>query len=93
MGLSQEEEKRAVESGYWPLYRYNPLLKEEGKNPFILDSKEPTGNFKEFLMGEVRYSSLTRTFPENADKLFEKAEEDMKERYEIYKQMAGGQGE
>ncbi len=93
MGLSQEEEKKAVESGYWPLYRYNPLLKEEGKNPFILDSKEPTGNFKEFLMGEVRYSSLTRTFPENADKLFEKAEEDMKERYEIYKNMAAGQGE
>ena len=58
--------------GYWPLYRYNPRLKEEGKNPFILDSKEPKGGFKEFLMGEVRYSSLTRTFPENAETLFQK---------------------
>ncbi len=88
MGKSQEEEKRAVESGYWPLYRYDPRLKEEGKNPFILDSKEPTGDFKEFLMGEVRYSSLTRSFPENAEKLFQKAEEGMKERQKIYKQMA-----
>jgi pyruvate-ferredoxin/flavodoxin oxidoreductase len=89
MGLSQEESKKAVETGYWPLYRYNPLLKEEGKNPFILDSKEPKGDYKEFLMGEVRYSSLTRTFPENAKTLFQKAEEDMKERYGTYKQMAG----
>ncbi len=92
MGLSQEEEKKAVETGYWPLYRYNPLLKREGKNPFILDSKEPKGDFKEFLMGEVRYSSLTRTFPENAKILFKKAEEDMKERYETYRHMAA-QGE
>jgi pyruvate-ferredoxin/flavodoxin oxidoreductase len=88
MGKSQEEEKRAVESGYWPLYRYDPRLKEEGKNPFILDSKEPTGDFKEFLMGEVRYSSLTRSFPENAQKLFQKAEEGMKERQKIYRHMA-----
>jgi pyruvate-ferredoxin/flavodoxin oxidoreductase len=88
MGKSQEEEKRAVESGYWPLYRYDPRLKEEGKNPFTLDSKEPTGDFKEFLMGEVRYSSLTRSFPENAQKLFQKAEEGMKERQKIYRQMA-----
>jgi pyruvate-ferredoxin/flavodoxin oxidoreductase len=88
MGQTQEEEKKAVETGYWPLYRYNPTLKEEGKNPFILDSKEPKGNFKEFLLGEVRYSSLTRSFPENAEKLFQKAEEDMKERYELYKHMA-----
>jgi len=88
MGLTQEEEKKAVEVGYWPLYRYNPALKEEGKNPFILDSKEPKEGFKEFLMGEVRYSSLTRTFPENAERLFEKAEQDMRERYETYKRMA-----
>ena len=88
MGLSQEEEKKAVETGYWTLYRYNPLLKEEGKNPFILDSKEPKGDFKEFLLGEVRYSSLTRTFPDHAEKLFEKAQEDMKQRYETYKEMA-----
>jgi pyruvate-ferredoxin/flavodoxin oxidoreductase len=88
MGQSQNEEQRAVESGYWTLYRYDPRLKEEGKNPFILDSKEPKGDFKEFLMGEVRYSSLKRTFPENAEKLFQKAEEDMKEKFETYKRMA-----
>jgi len=88
MGRSQNEEKLAVETGYWPLYRFDPRLKEEGKNPFTLDSKEPAGNFKEFLMGEVRYSSLTRTFPEAAEKLFEKAEKDMKERFEAYKKLA-----
>jgi pyruvate-ferredoxin/flavodoxin oxidoreductase len=88
MGKSQEEEKRAVESGYWPLYRYDPRLKEAGKNPFTLDSKEPTADFQEFLMSEVRYSSLTRSFPENAKALFQKAEEGMKERQKIYKQMA-----
>jgi len=88
MGLSQEEEKRAVEAGYWLLYRYNPRLKAEGKNPLILDSKEPKADFKEFLMGEVRYSSLTRTFPENAKTLFQRAEEDAKERYNTYKKMA-----
>ena len=87
MGLSQEEAKRAVECGYWPLYRFNPELKKEGKNPFILESKEPKGGFKEFLLSEVRYSSLTRTFPENADSLFKKAEEDMQERFKAYKKM------
>jgi pyruvate-ferredoxin/flavodoxin oxidoreductase len=88
MSRSQQEEKLAVEAGYWPLYRYNPRLKEEGKNPFILDSKEPSGDFKEFLMGEVRYSSLTRTFPDAAQELFEKAEQDAKERFETYKRLA-----
>ena len=89
MGRSQHEEKRAVDAGYWTLYRYDPRLKEGGGNPFILDSKEPKGDFQEFLMGEVRYSSLTRTFPENAKELFQKAEADMRERYETYRQMAG----
>ena len=88
MGKSQNEQKLAVESGYWPLYRYNPKLKEEGKNPFILDSKDPKGNFREFLMGEVRYSSLVKTFPGNAKTLFQKAEGEMRERYDIYKRMA-----
>ncbi len=88
MGKTQAEEKKAVEAGYWTLYRYNPLLTEEGKNPFILDSKEPTGDFQEFINGEVRYSSLKRTFPDIAEELFKKAEEDAKERYEIYKKMA-----
>ncbi|MFH2012103.1 MAG: pyruvate:ferredoxin (flavodoxin) oxidoreductase [Pseudomonadota bacterium] len=89
MGRSQNEEKLAVESGYWPLYRYNPRLKEEGKNPFILDSKDPKGSFRDFIMGEVRYSSLVKTFPENAKILFQKAEEQMKERLNTYKHMAG----
>ena len=89
MTLSQEEQKRAVDCGYWALYRYNPMLKSEGKNPFSLDSKEPKADFKEFLMSEVRYAALAKTFPEIADKLFEKTEEDAKERLETYKKMAG----
>lgn len=86
-GQSQLEQKLAVESGYWHLWRYNPLLKKEGKNPFILDSKPPKGNFREFLMGETRFSSLQRTFPEIAEALFQKTEEDAKERYESYVRM------
>ncbi len=88
MGKSQDQEKKAVEAGYWHLYRYNPLLKEEGKNPFILDSKEPKASFREFLNSEVRYTSLAKTFPEIAEELFEQAEKDAKERYETYKKMA-----
>ncbi|WKV09910.1 pyruvate:ferredoxin (flavodoxin) oxidoreductase [Thermoanaerobacterium sp. CMT5567-10] len=88
MGCSQIEEKKAVEAGYWHLYRYNPLLKAEGKNPFILDSKAPTASYKEFIMGEVRYSSLAKTFPDRAESLFEKAEELAKEKYETYKKLA-----
>ena len=88
MGKSQEEEKRAVDSGYWTLYRFNPRLKMEGKNPFTLDSKEPTADYNEFLMSEVRYSSLTRTFPEEAKRLFKMAEDDMKERFETYKKLS-----
>jgi len=88
MGYTQEEEKKAVAAGYWHLYRYNPQLKKEGKNPFILDSKEPTASFRDFLMGEVRYSSLKLAFPEQAEELFAKAEEDAKERYENYKRLA-----
>lgn len=88
MGQSQIEQKKAVEAGYWHLYRYNPLLKKQGKNPFILDSKEPTASFKEFLMGEVRYASLAKKFPERAEELFEKAEQDAKARYETYRKLA-----
>jgi pyruvate-ferredoxin/flavodoxin oxidoreductase len=91
MGKSQEEEKRAVEAGYWFLYRYDPRLKAQGKNPFVLDSKEPKGDFKGFLNGEIRYSALTRTFPKNADALFEKAEKQMREKYEMYRGLAEGQ--
>ncbi len=88
MGKSQEQEKKAVDAGYWHLYRFNPLLKEQGKNPFSLDSKEPKGGFRDFLLSEVRYSSLTKTFPEVAESLFEKAEKEAMERYQAYKQMA-----
>jgi pyruvate-ferredoxin/flavodoxin oxidoreductase len=88
MGKSQAQEKKAVEAGYWHLYRFNPLLKEAGKNPFVLDSKEPKADFKEFLMSEVRYASLAKSFPDIAESLFEKAAEDAKDRYESYKQLA-----
>ncbi|MFU0800137.1 MAG: pyruvate:ferredoxin (flavodoxin) oxidoreductase [Xylanivirga thermophila] len=90
MGRSQNQEKRAVESGYWHLYRYNPELKDEGKNPFTLDSKEPTASFRDFIGSEVRYTSLLKTFPEHAEELFAKAEADAKERYERYKKLAEG---
>ena len=81
MGKAQTEEKKAVESGYWHLFRFNPALKAEGKNPFSLDSKAPTGDYKEFLKGEVRYTSLALKNPARADMLFEKAAENAKERY------------
>ncbi len=84
----QGEMKRAVEVGYWQLYRNNPKLIEEGKNPFILDSKEPTGDFRSFLRGEVRYASLERTFPAEADELFERTESEAMARYEKYKALA-----
>ena len=89
MGCSQLEEKRAVDCGYWATYRFNPELKEQGKNPFILDSKEPTANFRDFLMGEVRFSSLQKMFPDTAEALFEKTEKDAKTRLEGYKKLAG----
>lgn len=89
MGCSQLREKQAVDAGYWHLYRYNPELKISGENPFILDSKEPTESFIEFLMGEVRYASLTKTFPEIAEELFAKAEKNAREKYEKYRAMAG----
>ncbi|WP_019554529.1 pyruvate:ferredoxin (flavodoxin) oxidoreductase [Propionispira raffinosivorans] len=89
MGNSHLETKRAVESGYWSMYRFNPTLKDSDKNPFVLDSKEPTADFKEFILGEVRYSSLKRAFPDTADALFDKTAADAKERYENYKKLAG----
>ncbi len=88
MGRSMATIKKAVMCGYWHLYRYNPVLKEEGKNPFILDSKAPTESFRDFILGQVRYSSLEKAFPEKAQALFGQAEKMAKERYAIYKQMA-----
>ncbi|WP_461639551.1 pyruvate:ferredoxin (flavodoxin) oxidoreductase [Labilibaculum euxinus] len=89
MGKSQAEEKKAVEAGYWHLYRNNPALENEGKNPFTLDSKEPVWeNFQNFLLGEVRYTSLQKSFPEQAKELFVAAEENAKWRYKTYKRQA-----
>ncbi len=90
MSGAQNEIKRAVEAGYWHMYRFNPELKAEGKNPFILDSKEPTASFRDFLLSEVRYSALQRTFPEIAEELFQKCEEDAKARLETYQKKAEG---
>ncbi len=87
MGKSQEEAKKAVEAGYWPLYRYNPDLAKEGKNPFILDSKPAKSSYRDFIMGEVRYASLKRQFPEVAEELFERAEKEATDKYEYYKKL------
>lgn len=89
MGKTQAQEKAAVEAGYWHLYRYNPLLEKEGKNPFILDSKEPDWTkFQDFLHSEVRYTSLTKSFPGEAEVLFKAAEENAKWRYKSYQRLA-----
>jgi pyruvate-ferredoxin/flavodoxin oxidoreductase len=89
MGKSQEEAARAVEAGYWTLYRYNPVLEAEGKNPFVIDSKEPDwSKFQEFLAGEVRYTSLKQAFPEEAGELFKAAEAAAKWRHNSYKRLA-----
>ncbi|MBQ6425335.1 MAG: pyruvate:ferredoxin (flavodoxin) oxidoreductase [Clostridia bacterium] len=87
MGKSQAEAKKAVEAGYWPLYRYNPDNAAEGKNPFTLDSKDPTGDFQEFILGEVRYSSLKKQFPDVAGPLFERAEKEAQDKIEYYKKL------
>jgi len=88
MGTSVRQEKFAVETGYWHLYRFDPRLEDEGKNPFILDSREPKGSFQDFINSEVRYTALKKQFPEQAEELFAKAEKDAKIRYETYKKMA-----
>ena len=84
MSNAQNHAKAAVEAGYWHCYRFNPDLKKEGKNPFILDSKAPSASFRDFLMSEVRYTSLSRKFPEIAEELFAKAERDAQDRTESY---------
>ena len=78
----QKEMKRAVDCGYWNMFRYNPALKAEGKNPFILDSKAPAGGYRDFIMNEARYSALTRSFPERAEELFTEAEANAQKRWE-----------
>ena len=89
MGLSQKEEKLAVECGYWHLYRYNPALEGTEKNPFTLDSKEPDwSKFQDFLKGEVRFASLYKMYPDSAEELLQKTEEFAKLRLETYKRLA-----
>ncbi len=88
MGRSVHNEAEAVSSGYWHLYRYNPELKKENKNPFNLDSKEPKGNVRDFIMGQVRYSAIAKQFPDVAEELFAQLEENIQERYETYKRLA-----
>jgi len=89
MEKAQDQQDKAVQAGYWANYRYNPLLEAEGKNPFQLDSKEPDfSKFGEFLKSEVRYTSLMKSFPEQAVELFEAAEMNAKWRYNSYKRLA-----
>ena len=82
MGIAQTEEKKAVEAGYWNNFRFDPRLADEGKNPFTLDSKAPTASYQDFIMGEVRYNSLSRAFPDRAKELFAKSEQDAKNKLE-----------
>ena len=88
MTYSLHQAKKAVECGYWQLYRFNPMLENEGKNPFILDSKEPTLPFRDFLESEIRYTSLKNSFPDIAEDLFKECEYDAKKRLETYKKLA-----
>ena len=83
----QAEMKRAVDAGYWQMFRYNPSLIKEGKNPFTLDSKEPTASYQEFINGEARYTRLAMAFPERAKELFAKAEAAAKAKYERLKKL------
>lgn len=88
MGKSQQNIKDAVAAGYWNLYRYDPSRKERRENPFLLDSGEPTESFRDFIMDQVRYASLAKEFPDTAEKLFEKTEQDARERFADYKKLA-----
>jgi pyruvate-ferredoxin/flavodoxin oxidoreductase len=88
MAHAQMEIKHAVACGYWPLYRYNPALEEQGKNPLTVDSKDPTESYQDFIKGEVRYASLAKLFPATAEEAYKVNEEDAKRRLENYKKMA-----
>jgi pyruvate-ferredoxin/flavodoxin oxidoreductase len=88
MRYTQAEEKLAIDTGYWILYRYNPLLAKEGKNPLILDSREPKLNYRNFLENEIRYRTLIQQYPDVAEKLFAQAAKEAADRYRFYKRMA-----
>ena len=90
MSTVQDVEKRAVAAGYWSLFRYDPRLKEQGKNPFMLDSKAPSASYRDFLMSEVRYNALTRSFPDRAELLFTEAEEFAMDKYQQLVKLAQG---
>ena len=91
MNKAQENIRDAVDCGYWHLYRFNPSLKEQGKHPFILDSKEPSESFRDFILNQVRYSSLKTEFPDKANEMFSLAERNARERYETYVKLLEGQ--
>jgi pyruvate-ferredoxin/flavodoxin oxidoreductase len=88
MGKTQQEAKLAVESGYWPMFRYNPSLVDEGKNPFTLDYKEPNGTLQDFLSNEVRFAALEKSHPEESKRLRAKLEEEVNNHYKLLKAMA-----
>ncbi len=88
MGKSQVEMDLAVKSGYWPLYRYNPELKAQGENPFILESKAPDGSLQQFLAGEIRYNSLKKSFPDEFSRLTVQLEREYLERYRSFQRLA-----
>jgi pyruvate-ferredoxin/flavodoxin oxidoreductase len=83
------QQKLAVECGHWPLFRYNPMLAAEGKNPFMLDSKKPSVALKDYTYNEIRYKMLTRTNPQEAERLLKLGQEDVNARWKLYEQMAG----
>ncbi len=87
MANCQAEMKKAVDAGYWQMFRFNPALKAEGKNPFTLDSKEPSASYQDFINGEARYTRLAQAFPERAQELFAKAEAEAKAKYERLKKL------
>jgi pyruvate-ferredoxin/flavodoxin oxidoreductase len=82
-----EEERLAVDSGYWHLFRFNPALKAEGKSPFVLDSKAPTVSLREFLLNENRFATLYKSYPDRAERLFKQAEQERKELFEFYQKL------
>ena len=87
MSNCMEEERLAVDSGYWHLFRFNPALKAEGKKPFVLDSKTPNVNLREFLLRENRFASLYKNYPDRAERLFKQAEKQSKELFEFYQKL------
>ncbi len=89
MGTAQKQAKKAIESGYWSLFRYNPALKDQGKNPFVLDSKEPTQDFKEYIKSEIRFNALSKVVPDKVDAIFDQAAKDAEEKHRYYKDLAG----